>query len=154
MGIRDWSSDVGSSDFGKLLTINGTRTREALAGRNVVAVLSGHIHDPFDLTAQTPAGPLRMIGAGTLSKRIRSTPPSFNEIVIDGDDLRVEARNLEHVATADMQIRAVPENALPPRDPGEPVAPAGTVPPADRSAERGVGKECVRLWSYRWPRAY
>ncbi|MCJ2187496.1 metallophosphoesterase family protein [Novosphingobium beihaiensis] len=116
---------------GKLLTINGTRTMEALAGRKVIGVLSGHIHDPFDLTAETPAGPLRMIGAGTLSRRIRSTPPSFNEIVIDGGGLHVTARNLEHVATQDMQIRDVPENALPPRDPDEPVSPVGTVPRAD-----------------------
>lgn len=116
---------------GKLLTINGTRTMEALARRGVMAVLSGHIHDPFDLTAQTDGGPLRMIGAGTLSRRIRSTPPSFNEIVIDGSDVRVEARNLEHVATPDMLVADVPENALPPREPGEPVAPVGTVPPVD-----------------------
>lgn len=116
---------------GKLLTINGTGTMEALAGRGVMGVLSGHIHDPFDLVAATPAGPLRMIGAGTLSRRIRSTPPSFNEIVIEGDTLRVTARNLEQVDTADMQIDSVPENALPPRDPEEPVAPVGAVPPID-----------------------
>lgn len=116
---------------GKLLTINGTRTMEVLAGRKVMAVLSGHVHDPFDLVAETPAGPLRMIGAGTLSHRIRSTPPSFNEIIVDGDRLHVEARNLEHVPTPAMQIRDVPENALPPREPGEPVSPVGTVPPVD-----------------------
>lgn len=116
---------------GKLLTINGTRTMEVLAGRKVMAVLSGHIHDAFDLTAQTLTGPLRMIGAGTLSKRIRSTPPSFNEITIDGDTVRVVARNLEHVPTAAMQIDQVPENALPPREPDEPVAPVGAVPPVD-----------------------
>lgn len=115
----------------KLLTINGTRTMEILAGRKVTAVLSGHIHDAFDLTSETPAGPLRMIGAGTLSKRIRSTPPSFNEITIAGDEIRVVARNLEHVPTAAMQIDEVPENALPPREPGEPVAPVGAVPPVD-----------------------
>lgn len=116
---------------GKLLTINGTRTMEVLAGRKVMGVLSGHVHDPFDLTAETPAGPLRMIGAGTLSKRIRSTPPSFNEIVIDGDRIVVTARNLEKVPTPAMQIDEVPENALPPREPGEPVAPVGNVPPVD-----------------------
>lgn len=116
---------------GKLLTINGTRTMEALASRGVMGVLSGHIHDPFDLTAQTPAGPLRMIGAGTLSLRIRSTPPSFNEIVVDGTEVRVTARNLEQVPTPAMQIAEVPENALPPRTPGEPVSPVGTVPPVD-----------------------
>ncbi|KHK89627.1 metallophosphoesterase [Novosphingobium malaysiense] len=116
---------------GKLLTINGTSTMEALAGRKVMAILSGHIHDPFDLTADTAAGPLRMVGAGTLSRRIRSTPPSFNEITIDGDTLHVEARNLERVATPAMQIPEVPENALPPREPGEPISAVGTVPPED-----------------------
>ncbi|TYC89951.1 metallophosphoesterase [Novosphingobium sp. BW1] len=115
----------------KLLTINGTRTMEALAGRKVAAILSGHIHDPFDLVADTKAGPLRMIGAGTLSQRIRSTPPSFNEIVIEGEDIRVTARNLEDVASRDMMICDVPENALPPRDPEEPVAPVGKVPEVD-----------------------
>ncbi|PZQ52995.1 MAG: metallophosphoesterase [Novosphingobium pentaromativorans] len=115
----------------KLLTINGTRTMEVLAGRKVMAVLSGHIHDAFDLTAETPAGPLRMIGAGTLSKRIRSTPPSFNEITIEGNEIRVVARNLEQVPTPAMQIDQVPENALPPREPDEPVAPVGAVPPVD-----------------------
>jgi hypothetical protein len=83
---------------GKLLTINGTRTMEALASRRVMGVLSGHVHDAFDLTEETAAGPLRMIGAGTLSKRIRSSPPSFNEIVIDGDVVHVTARNLERTA--------------------------------------------------------
>lgn len=115
----------------KLLTINGTKTMEVLAGRKVDAVLSGHIHDPFDLTAQTAAGPLRMIGAGTLSKRIRSTPPSFNQIVIEGDTIRVTARNHEQVPSRDMMIGDVPENALPPRDPAEPVAPVGLVPEID-----------------------
>lgn len=116
---------------GKLLTINGTRTMAALASRKVMAVLSGHVHDAFDLTEETAAGPLRMIGAGTLSRRIRSSPPSFNEIVIEGSTLRVTARNLERVPTPAMQIDEVPENALPPREPDEPVAPVGTVPPVD-----------------------
>jgi 3',5'-cyclic AMP phosphodiesterase CpdA len=116
---------------GKLLTINGTRAMEALAARKILGIMTGHIHDPFDLVEQTPAGPLRMIGAGTLSMRIRSTPPSFNEIVIDGNEVHVTARNLEQVATRDMQIDEVPENALPPRGPEEPVSPVGTVPPVD-----------------------
>lgn len=119
------------SPTGKHLTIDGTKAMEALAGRKVAAILSGHVHDPFDLIATTAAGPLRMIGAGTLSRRIRSTPPSFNEILIDGAGIRVTARNLEHVATPDMQIGQVPENALPPRESGEPVAPVGAVPPVD-----------------------
>ncbi|MCJ2182234.1 metallophosphoesterase [Novosphingobium sp. 1949] len=120
----------------KLLTINGKKAMAGLAGRKVDAILTGHIHDPFDLIAQTPEGPLRMIGAGTLSKRIRSTPPSFNEIRITGASIEVTARNLEDVATRDMMLcgvseNALPENALPPRQPGEPVAPVGNVPAVD-----------------------
>jgi predicted phosphodiesterase len=33
----------------------------------VDAVLSGHVHDPFDRMVQTEGGPIRIIGAGTLS---------------------------------------------------------------------------------------
>lgn len=119
------------SPQGRRLTINGTAAMEALASRGILAILTGHVHDAFDLTQETPAGPLRMIGAGTLSRRVRSTPPSFNELTIDESGIRVRVRNLEHVRTADMQIDAVPENALPPRQPDEPVAPVAAVPAED-----------------------
>ena len=116
---------------GKRLTIGGTRAMEALAARGVCAVLSGHVHDAFDIEQQTAAGPLRMIGAGTLSQRIRSTPPSFNVLRVTADAIAVEVRNLEHVPTDAMQIDEVPENALPPRTQDEPVAPVGHVPAVD-----------------------
>lgn len=116
---------------GKLLTRGGDAAMAELARRGVLAVLTGHIHDPFDLVRQTPEGPLRMIGAGTLSRRIRSSPASFNELTITGNEIRVEVRNLEHVSTQDMQIDAVPEDAMPPRAPGEPVAPVHRVPEED-----------------------
>jgi len=116
---------------GTALTANGTKALRALAQRPVLAVLSGHVHDPFDIMEQTEHGPVRMIGAGTLSQRIRSTPPSFNELTWDGAALHVRARNLDEVPTRDMQIDDVPENALPPREPGEPVAPVHQVPRTD-----------------------
>lgn len=116
---------------GKLLTRGGQNAMEQLAARKVMAVLTGHIHDPFDMVCETGQGPLRMIGAGTLSHRVRSTPPSFNELVIEGDDIHVTARNLEHVATPDMQIEEIPEDAMPPRQPGEPVASVNRVPRED-----------------------
>ena len=116
---------------GHRLTINGTRAMEELARRGVLAVLTGHVHDPFDLVARTAAGPLRMIGAGTLSRRIRSTPPSFNELTVNGREIAVRVRNLEQVPTPAMQVEAVPATALPPRQPGEPVAPVGAVPEVD-----------------------
>lgn len=122
---------VEAGTRGKALTRGGERALEELAKRKVLAVLSGHVHDAFDLVRETRFGPVRMIGAGTLSHRLRSTPPSFNELTIAGDEIAVRVRNLEAVPTADMQIDDIPENALPPRLPGEPVAPVHAVPPVD-----------------------
>jgi len=120
-----------SAPNGKRLTINGTRAMEALAAAGVLAILTGHVHDAFDIEQETPAGPLRMIGAGTLSRRIRSTPPSFNVLTVGPAGIVVDVRNLAHVPTRAMQIDKVPENALPPREAGEPVAPVGAVPAED-----------------------
>lgn len=122
---------VEAGTRGKALTRGGNHALAELARRNVLAVLSGHVHDAFDLIHPTPNGPVRMIGAGTLSQRVRSTPPSFNELTLDGDNITVRVRNLEHVPTRDMLIDDVPENALPPRTEGEPVAPVAAVPAVD-----------------------
>lgn len=122
---------VEAGTRGSALTRGGERALAALARRKVLAVLSGHVHDAFDLTYDTPDGPVRMIGAGTLSQRIRSTPPSFNELTVSGNEIRVKVRNLEAVPTPAMQIDDVPPNALPPRSVEEPVAPVGAVPIED-----------------------
>ena len=116
---------------GKKLTIGGNRAMAELARRGVLGILTGHVHDAFDLTQETSAGPLRMIGAGTLSKRVRSSPASFNELTIAEGRIAVRVRNLEHVSTSDMQIGAVPANAMPPRQASDPVAPVATVPAFD-----------------------
>ncbi|WP_225205221.1 metallophosphoesterase family protein [Novosphingobium huizhouense] len=122
---------VEAGTRGKALTRGGEHALAELARRNVLAVLSGHVHDAFDLIHPTPHGPVRMIGAGTLSQRVRSTPPSFNELTFENGEIRVRVRNLEMIPTRAMQIEDVPENALPPRQPGEPVAPIGAIPPVD-----------------------
>ena len=122
---------VETGTHGTALTRNGGLALEELARRGVLAVLTGHVHDPFDLIEHTPAGPVRMIGAGTLSQRIRSTPPSFNEIRIEDGVISVETRNLAKVATSAMQVGEVPADAMPPRDATEPVSAAGATPPTD-----------------------
>ena len=121
--------EVGTQ--GTALTKHGDRALRELARRNVTAVLSGHVHDAFDIMEETTEGAVRMIGAGTLSQRTRSTPPSFNEITWNGETLEVCVRNLQDVETSDMQIDDVPENAMPPRREGEPVAPVRQVPRVD-----------------------
>ena len=122
---------VEAGTKGRALTRGGERALAAFAQRGVAAVLTGHVHDAFDLVKETAAGPIRMIGAGTLSRRIRSTPPSFNDLTVEGAAIDVRVRNLDHVPTPDMQIDDVPPDALPPREPGEPVAPVAAVPRVD-----------------------
>lgn len=122
---------VETGTRGTALTRGGSHALEELARRKVLGVLSGHVHDPFDLIEETAAGPVRMIGAGTLSQRLRSTPPSFNDIRIIDGKVHVEVRNLRRVATPDMQIDDVPEDAMPPREPDEPVSHVAAIPEVD-----------------------
>lgn len=72
-------------------TRGGKAALAALGAAGVDAVLSGHTHEPFDIVVDG----VRLIGAGTLSERIRVSPPSFNELTIDGGALAVVARVME-----------------------------------------------------------
>lgn len=72
-------------------TRGGKEALAALGAAGVDAVLSGHTHEPFDIVVDG----VRLIGAGTLSERIRVSPPSFNELTIDGGALAVVARVME-----------------------------------------------------------
>ena len=85
---------VETGTRGTALTRGGNRALASLAGAGVTAVLSGHVHDPFDMVRDTPAGPVRLIGAGTLSERIRTTPPSFNILSAQGGALDVTVATL------------------------------------------------------------
>lgn len=70
-------------------THGGPEALAALGRAGARAVLSGHVHDPFDVPSAE--GP-RLIGAGTLSERTRSTAPSFNELTVAGGALDVRVR--------------------------------------------------------------
>lgn len=104
---------------GTALTRGGGRALAELARRGVVAVLSGHVHDAFDIMEPTAHGPVRMIGAGTLSQRLRTTPASFNELTWDGAQLTVQVRNMAGLPNRAMQIGQVPADAEPPLLPDE-----------------------------------
>ncbi len=84
---------VETGTRGKALTRGGTRALAALARRGVLAVLSGHVHDAFDILHPTESGPVRMIGAGTLSQRLRASPAGFNELIVGNEDLTVRVRH-------------------------------------------------------------
>lgn len=84
--------DVGTKSSGE--TKGGMAALDAIVAAGAHAVLSGHVHDPFDIPYRTAAGRLRMIGAGTLSTRTRADPPSFNEIRIDDGRFETIARKM------------------------------------------------------------
>ncbi|WP_420139437.1 metallophosphoesterase family protein [Sphingomonas sp.] len=70
-------------------TRHGAEALALLAEAGADAVVSGHVHDAFDVTHQEAGRPVRLIGSGTLSERLRTTQPSFNELRIDGGRLEV-----------------------------------------------------------------
>lgn len=73
-------------------TRRGREALDALATAGAHAVLTGHVHDPFDVAHDVNGRTVRLIGAGTLSERVRSKPPSFNEIRVDGASFETVAR--------------------------------------------------------------
>lgn len=79
---------------GTAKTRHGDSALTALAQAGAHAVLSGHVHDPFDVPVERCGQTVRMIGAGTLSKRTRNSPPAFNELRIDGGTFETVARTM------------------------------------------------------------
>ena len=79
---------------GTARTRHGDSALTALAAAGAHAILSGHVHDPFDVPVERAGWTMRMIGAGTLSKRTRGSPPAFNEIRIEHDRFETLARTL------------------------------------------------------------
>jgi 3',5'-cyclic AMP phosphodiesterase CpdA len=75
-------------------TRRGRAALEALAAAGADAVLTGHVHDPFDIARDVGGRTVRLIGAGTLSERVRSTPPSFNEIRVEGREFATVVRTM------------------------------------------------------------
>ncbi len=85
---------------GTARTKGGEDALQALAEAGAHAVLSGHVHDPFDVPVTRAGRIVRMIGAGTLSKRIRNHPAAFNEIRIADGGFETLVRTLNSAPTA------------------------------------------------------
>jgi 3',5'-cyclic AMP phosphodiesterase CpdA len=75
-------------------THRGAEALTALAEAGADAVLTGHVHDAFDIEHRVGDATVRLIGAGTLSERTRTTPPSFNEIRIENGVFEVVCRTM------------------------------------------------------------
>ena len=75
-------------------TVRGGEALAALASAGATAVLTGHVHDPFDVVHDAAGHPIRLIGAGTLSERVRTSAPSFNELIVEAGLLSVKPRQM------------------------------------------------------------
>lgn len=85
---------VPAQEGGKNPTIGGNKAFAQIAAAGADAVLSGHVHLPFDLIRQSQGARVRMIGAGTLSTRLRGAIPSYNVLTWDSTaGLKVERRD-------------------------------------------------------------
>jgi 3',5'-cyclic AMP phosphodiesterase CpdA len=73
-------------------THRGLEALDALSQAGAHAVLTGHVHDPFDIEHRVGERTVRLIGAGTLSERVRAKPPSFNVITVEGTRFSTKAR--------------------------------------------------------------
>ncbi|MEO7247273.1 MAG: metallophosphoesterase [Novosphingobium sp.] len=71
-------------------TRNGHSALSALARAGADVFLSGHVHDAFNMTREVAGREIRMIGAGTLSQRLRASGPSYNQLTFVDGNLNVK----------------------------------------------------------------
>ncbi|MEM9500256.1 MAG: metallophosphoesterase [Pseudomonadota bacterium] len=82
-------------------TIGGDRAFAAIAAVGADAVISGHVHHPFDNVRQAGDHGMRMIGAGTMSTRLRHGEPASYQVLTcgPGGAIDVDLRRLGKYAT-------------------------------------------------------
>ena len=80
-------------------TRRGMRASERLAASPINVLLTGHVHKPSAHVIQEATGRYLAISAGTLSTRLRDSPPSLNDISIDGSRIVVRAINFRDEKT-------------------------------------------------------
>jgi 3',5'-cyclic AMP phosphodiesterase CpdA len=72
---------LGPHDGGKNPTVGGDAAFAALAAAGAHAIMSGHVHVPFDEIRTRNGNSARMIGAGTLSTRLRHGAPASWRVI-------------------------------------------------------------------------
>jgi len=91
----------------------GAEAAQHFAEGGVDLVLTGHVHVPFAFALPFGDNKTYAVGAGTLSRRTRGAPPSFNSIEITSDDVVVTAMAWTGAAFApDQQWRLARREAL------------------------------------------
>ncbi|MGY6550724.1 MAG: metallophosphoesterase family protein [Erythrobacter sp.] len=72
---------LGPDDSGGNPTIGGDQAFARIAAAGAHAVLSGHVHVPFDEVRSRGGHAMRMLGAGTLSTRLRHGAPASYRVI-------------------------------------------------------------------------
>ena len=75
---------LGKEDGRKNPTIGGDAAFAAIAAAGAHAIMSGHVHVPFDEVRTRGGHAARMIGAGTLSTRLRHGAPASWRVITCG----------------------------------------------------------------------
>jgi 3',5'-cyclic AMP phosphodiesterase CpdA len=83
-------------------TRRGAAALARAADARVDAILTGHIHDAFADPIDTAGRPMVQMGGGTLSTRLRATPPSFCVLEITGERM---VQQIVHIENGVIQIR-------------------------------------------------
>lgn len=73
-------------------THRGRAAAEILAAGGTDLIVTGHVHVPFAVPFAVSDERTYGVGGGTLSLRLRGTPPSFNLITADADAVTVVAQ--------------------------------------------------------------
>lgn len=87
---------LGPRDKAGNPTIGGDEAFARIAAAGADAIMSGHVHVPFDEVRTCGGQTARMIGAGTLSTRLRhGAPPSYRVVTCTrGQEIVTELREL------------------------------------------------------------
>ena len=87
---------LGPEDRKSNPTRGGDRAFAAIAAAGAHAVLSGHIHQPLNEVRTRGKHAMRMLGAGTLSTRLRHGEPASYQVITcrKGGDINVDQRRL------------------------------------------------------------
>lgn len=71
-------------------TVKGESATKRLAASGVKLLLTGHVHAPSATLRKTELGSFLAVSSGTLSKRLRDVPPSFNWIHWDQERVQID----------------------------------------------------------------
>jgi 3',5'-cyclic AMP phosphodiesterase CpdA len=86
-------------------TRRGETASDLLAESPVRLLMTGHVHTPHAEQISSGAGSYLAVSAGTLSLRLRSSPPGFNVIDVDATGVKVSPLHLQEDAFVPLPSR-------------------------------------------------